>query len=671
LVAKVDIFVEPGGEGYVKWARARLRALGTTRADLGVPSLQKHWAPASGTLISLLSSEWGDRIRIFNDAGGHGFVATLFARKLNPTVAKTFTSSRQPAFLPFSKTAWEPLGIAGATFTTGQPSVIDNTTRTPHSGGSSYVQNRVNTAFGSSGATIFALGVFPHTYEVSGQTRTELLEISTSGVFYNVVSGVRTALTATDAPPFETLDGFTVSENGRTLVAHALGTNIWYQAAIDFALGTPVAWTVIPEPTPYGSQTTTSSTTGQVGDGDTGVPNLKTVSSLTVMSATYPFVRGVDASGTAKTIYGMQEQSASRVKISNLTPTGGVGIGFAAHNGSQALEQHDSLSLTYTLPDGNTKTFLLSTEDISGSGQQVVSYDGSQHLESHSGSLTRTALTGAVTVLFADPAQSILIYEYEWTTNESVNIVNAELGMFFEQMNADNLMSTHRRVGILVEGRDVLIEQIDDEPILQEDAGGTNVYSFNDAIFVAPASGEETVDVVDPFGGDSSGIIAPRKSYGSNEYFSTAKDAARWMVSVTRTDFPVSDEVGYFRLYKGRRVQGQITSTDVTTAYLTYLSESLPIIGGPDEAAIAFAQLIIAAVDSILNDPVQLQAFADSAFGGDVGAATTFLNDLRAAQQEVLATEQAKPPGTADPDAALLLSNPTLFEIRASALTYV
>lgn len=60
----LDIQVDPGGEGYVKFGKAKLHALGTLRKDLRLPVMQKHYQIDSSTRVSIKSAEWGDKIQI-------------------------------------------------------------------------------------------------------------------------------------------------------------------------------------------------------------------------------------------------------------------------------------------------------------------------------------------------------------------------------------------------------------------------------------------------------------------------------------------------------------------------------------------------------------------------------------------------------------------------------
>lgn len=60
----LDISVEPGGEGYVKWAKARLHGLRGQRKDLGLPVMRKNWQIDSSTRVDLTSADYGDKIRI-------------------------------------------------------------------------------------------------------------------------------------------------------------------------------------------------------------------------------------------------------------------------------------------------------------------------------------------------------------------------------------------------------------------------------------------------------------------------------------------------------------------------------------------------------------------------------------------------------------------------------
>lgn len=61
----IDLYVQSGGEKYVKFAKERLAALGALRADLRLPTMRKHYVPENGVRIDLEASSTGDRIRIF------------------------------------------------------------------------------------------------------------------------------------------------------------------------------------------------------------------------------------------------------------------------------------------------------------------------------------------------------------------------------------------------------------------------------------------------------------------------------------------------------------------------------------------------------------------------------------------------------------------------------
>lgn len=60
-----DVYAQPGGEKYVKFAKTKLSALTQVREGIGLPVLRKHFVPEDGVRIDIMSSEYGDRIRIF------------------------------------------------------------------------------------------------------------------------------------------------------------------------------------------------------------------------------------------------------------------------------------------------------------------------------------------------------------------------------------------------------------------------------------------------------------------------------------------------------------------------------------------------------------------------------------------------------------------------------
>lgn len=98
-----DVYVQSGGERYVKFAKERLAALGALRADLRLPVMRKHYVPVHGVRIDLESSVYGDRIRIFAGkpdayaryAGSTNPVRALYLYDAKPL--RTFTSTPAPS----------------------------------------------------------------------------------------------------------------------------------------------------------------------------------------------------------------------------------------------------------------------------------------------------------------------------------------------------------------------------------------------------------------------------------------------------------------------------------------------------------------------------------------------------------------------------------------------
>lgn len=668
-VPRVDVHCEPGGEGYVKWAKAKLRALGEQRADLRLPSLRKNFQVGT-TRVLLKSAEFGDKIWIFRSGGG-GFVATLYARKISPSELKTFSTGRQPAFRPFEASAWEYLGTASTHTTAQKPFVQGDVTRTPHSGGSSYFEKKVNTTFGSSGASYTALGVFKHDYTVAGVPQSELVQLGTNGTFYRLVSGVRTALTMSGSTG--TLDTFTSSADGRALVAYDTGGTA-YRAVIDMALPTPVVWSTIVDDV-YGTQRVVSSTANvSISSPPGGYSFVSNASSSeTTVQASFPLSRGVTAAAAdaviwvdyAKTSRDVIEQAAN---LGNSVPIPGV-LGFG--NGSS--EDFDAVTATIRLPGGGQKTFTLEQTNKTTSGTYSQFYTGVVSIFSFTGGGTRasSSISGSVNVIYADPVAGIVFYEYERTQTDYTDAGAAPGGGFASyNQHYDIVTSVIRELGVITDAGNYVIETV----TVSSSAG-----TFSEGVATGTGASNQ--------GNSSSGSdnttnvttelfsipASPRKSYpfghltsGTTRYSATAKTAPLWLLSQTKPN-PSTGEYDSFKLYQG--VGGSFA--DVTAPYLTYLSASLPqMIGGPDQAVIAAAQAQIDSFTAILNDPAQVAALA-VLLGVPEATVIALLNSLIANQQAIINAELAKPPGVPNPDVALVLSNPEMFEIRAENLTYV
>lgn len=687
MAVKLDI--EPGGEWLLPSARTRLKVLRRWADTAGIHTAIKWIAVTDGSTIFLRTTRFPHdtqdliRIRVVVEAGG--FIATMFVRKLSPSTTKTYVAGRQPPFLPFNKTVWEPLGIVSS-YTAGKPVVEGTTTRTPHSNSTVYLENKVNTAFGASGASYIALGVFTHSYTVGDVAQAALLQLGSDGGLYKLVGGVRTALAASGSAPG--LETYTVASNGRTLLAYNTSGDA-SRAAIDMALGTPVTWTAIVDD-PYGEQRTTETRHG----GLVGTNNTYYAETVVEVEASYPLSRGVASDGLDKTIWVDVSYSTRDLRTTDSTGFSYTGPGSQVIGIATGVVSADYLqTATIRLPNGETKQFVLIEKSLGANADITTIYNGSATSFTGSGGWTqdRFEATGSLSIIYADPVIPFVLYEYTKTDSQMyspLTIISGFYGFGSLAVEFSKVVTTSREVGIFMAGQTVVLEStvvVEDlssptsnpvsEPGFVDQVFPTNWQALVGSEFFSETTIAITDDSIFPI------PAAARKAYqqgqdgaasGSN-YACTAKSTTDWLVGVTWSlDFPPTMEQWSFRLWRGRTptAENPLRFAEVSVAYLTYVSESFPIIGGPDPAVIAQAQAFIALINGILADPVQLQNFANQAFGGDVAAATAYLNGLKNTYQAILDAELAKPPGTPDPDSALLLSNPELFEIRASNLTY-
>lgn len=660
-------YVQSGGEPYLGFARARLRSLKALREDLNVPSLTKTYK-VGGSTIKVKATEFGDNIWVFF-AGIGAFIANLYARKLSPSTVKTFTDSSDPARLPFTKSAWENFNVG--TYTDGKPTVQGSTTRTP--AGTIHLTNGVSTAFGTSGASYTKLGVFVHNYTVGGEARTELLQLGTNGKFYKLVDSVRTALTDSGHSP-GAYDTFTMSDDGRTFLVYATDGTA-FRATVDMALATPVVWTAIVDDQ-YGTRREVINQTGGniLGGGGSGpgwVYNhiYATQNDETTVSASFPLSRAVSAGGESRTIWADYASTTSIVRDLHRFPADGFFEPGVTEFGNGSGSDVSRSSVTLRMPDGFARSFVLSDESFGSSGSWSHEEPGGVYATTGAITLPYFSQSSILNILYADPTLGLVMFEYYGTRTENTptgqvgnNFGSALIGYSYET-------TSHYELGVIARGTSTVIDS--STSVIDSGTSSVAVYSGSNLTPGSNALSDTTTSVT-----DSSPYFAipaaARKSYAfghfagsTTRYYITAKDANTWLVSRTAQN-QTTGEYDQFRLYRGR---GQ-TFENATQAYLQHLSDSIPPIGGQDQAVIDAAQAQIDSLNGILNDPVQLQSLADVITGGNVPALVAIINFLIAQQQAIIDAELAKPPATPDPDAALILTNPELFEIRAENLTY-
>lgn len=78
----MKLYFDAGTEKWVKWAKSELGKLANLRKKLGLPKLTKAFAPESGTLVWIVSSNWGDWVRITGGLRGRYLGIPAFAYRL-------------------------------------------------------------------------------------------------------------------------------------------------------------------------------------------------------------------------------------------------------------------------------------------------------------------------------------------------------------------------------------------------------------------------------------------------------------------------------------------------------------------------------------------------------------------------------------------------------------
>ena len=649
MTLRVDKYVQPGGEGYLKWAGRRLQILRDQREDLRLPAMSKAWQVTPDVRVHLKTTEFGDKIWIFAGDPNHGFISNPYMRKLSPSTEKEFINSREDAFLPFAKQVWEALGVNG-TFTIGKPFNKGSDTYTP--AGAIHLLNRESQTFGTSGASYNRVGVFPHTYTVEGVAQTELLQLGHNGVLYKRVNNVRTALTSSGDAIFATIVSFTADETGRTLIAQRSDGVAW-RGTIDLALSTPVTWALITETTPYGSETLTSIRTGGLTSNN--------INDTQIGEATWILSRGVKADGTEALIDLVYTRLDSFISNNAVSLDGGTGPGFS---GAASSEQIELDTYTIRMPGGLTKTFRLIDKELITSGSQSAPYTGTHHVvtaESYTASLTQTSQD--LNILYLDPTVPILVYECITTSTVTTGTTPQFPGSPFS-VNAlmDLETTTTRVVGVLTDTADIILSTEVTAPVASGPIA-TSCFNYNSSINGSNSTTVTTSDISD----QDVGPLPSRHSFTpSNGTTSVAaKSLENWLVSDTRPFTLDGAATPSFKLFRGAANNG---FENITASFLTYVSESLPDTGGPDQEAIDSAQVNIDQLNALLADPATIAALIP--FFGSEAAVIAAVNELITQQQAIIDAELAKPPGEPDPDAALVLTNPELFEIRAENLTY-
>lgn len=403
-----DIYVQPGGEGYVKWARARLKALGALRKDLGVPSLQKHFVPASGTRISIFSAESGDKIRITAGDPG-GFV--IYPRIEHIDTAVAFEAT-EPLVLNLKCTAVED--IEGVDIHVGPPYRNTNR-RVLAAAGTGYFDKsrRISTSV--------PITYMPFNHEYTDE-QGDAHQILLAAQLHTTNPGV----TEVGGASLSGLDGtgqiHDISPNGRKMVS------LVGDVRTDFTVDYAVAPDIVETPTTldgYGTSTETTDSSG-VFNGSGGGSNFEHYNLTTVVDATYPVCYGYDASNTlvnitlrdVQTVLQQHESNAVRTFTEEIgDPSGGTSSnGTGSYAGSKVT--------ILTLPNGVTRSFVTEDTAYEVSGAFTNTFvNGIVTGSSSSASGTASRMQGTVEILYADASLPAVVYRY--ITNTYVNPVVA------------------------------------------------------------------------------------------------------------------------------------------------------------------------------------------------------------------------------------------------------
>lgn len=592
--------VEPGGEPYLKFARARLAGLEAARKGLDLPSLKKSWV-IGGSTIFIESSDFGDLIWISGGAS-RGFLATMSLTKL-PSTNKTFVAEFQPAMNKFGRNKWKKFDTPGAA-TFRLPQDFGTSTYMAYGSSDQYFKSGVAKDFAT--GSITAAMVFPHQYTSGGVGQTELLMLAGSTVYKNV-GGSRVALAASGSLPSATT-AESVSSDGRTLLVVSSGA--YFRGDVDLANAVPVTWTSVVDPTPYGTSTSASSSTTIYGIGYGGPARTGSVETLNTssVSATYPLSRAVGEDGSYKVISAVLATDNSTYTLYTVSPVGGS---FLIRDGTNTVVTLNSSVVSFVLPDGNAASFTVNSDDLTSVGTNYT--DQGAGTGSGAGTYSRTRRVGTLSTIYADPVNSVLVYEFTYTdtvyTTTSVSAV-----MFFTTANLSLVSTTHREVGILHSGSRTVLQHEVATPVTSTSsgtiAGTSTVPTSPDGSGGTSSSSSSTTDVLD-YSNLPSGFLIPAfprscaagsVTWGGEVYSGIAKATDSWIFTVGRDVDVNNAPATNFMMYAASDTSGAV----MTPAYIQYVADSMSLVAGAP-----------------------------------------------------------------DPDAALLVSNPELFTIRANNLTYV
>lgn len=119
----MNLKYDAGTEKWVQWAKSKLKQLALLRADLRLPKMTKAFVPTSGVLVFVVSSEFGDMIRITGSSFEFIFAENLpagaghrlWGAKLNTTTGlyepQLFDTWTYPSHNPWSAVMSGSIGV--------------------------------------------------------------------------------------------------------------------------------------------------------------------------------------------------------------------------------------------------------------------------------------------------------------------------------------------------------------------------------------------------------------------------------------------------------------------------------------------------------------------------------------------------------------------------------
>ena len=446
----VDIKVDSGTEGYLKFARERLVILDRLRAELNLPVIRRHYMPKSGVLIRLESSEFGNRIRISGGVPPGLFVLYMkVAKRTEPFT--TFDYETTPEVMPLDEkeiipfvlnnVSYEVAGIVNYRKNKKTKSYIrDSGPPIVHG----FSDERVVTkATGSDSSSVDSM-LFDHAYVEDDVSKSIKLRIPTTASNPTVrVAATGVALTSSGTVSDRILD---VSPDGRKAVGLLVDRRTDY--AIDVAASPQVVKSETELGVPGGGPGYGTDVFHEVYDYDFpgSVVNDYTIEGHPL----YPVAIGYSAAGVEQQIsvrhdyFQTGHRNATVYSTCVLTVDGGTGLGEYVAAGADSASANSTF--TIIMPNGFERVLIDRQFSVFGSGGGSRPLGGTLGFECEfngpwtgSGSGGGTNLvSGVLSILYSDASLPALVYKYVSKTYARVIsvVVDPINGIYLSDANA-------------------------------------------------------------------------------------------------------------------------------------------------------------------------------------------------------------------------------------------